>query len=85
MRRLQQIWRQSQIPGGVQPPSVASLTPAHLRTMSTDDLVKLLMSPELAQPANAPVREQVITLLQEREGNDFVRRVLGLPPGEEVT
>lgn len=48
-----------------------------LRTMSTGELVKLLMSPELAQPVNAALRQQIIEILQEREGNAFVQRLLG--------
>jgi hypothetical protein len=48
-----------------------------LRTMRTEELVKLLMSPELAQPVNAVLRQQIIEILQEREGNAFVQRLLG--------
>jgi hypothetical protein len=48
-----------------------------LRTMHTEELVKLLMSPELAQPVNAILRQQIIEIPQEREGNAFVQRLLG--------
>jgi hypothetical protein len=50
---------------------------AQLRTMPTEELVKLLMSPELAQPMNAVLQQQIIEILQEREGNAFVQRLLG--------
>jgi len=61
------------------PPPEVSHPPkmAQLRTMSTEELVKLLMSPELAQPMNAVLRQQIIEILQEREGNAFVQRLLG--------
>jgi hypothetical protein len=32
-----------------------------LRTMTTEELVKLLMSPELAQPVNAALRQYVLS------------------------
>ena len=48
-----------------------------LLAMSTEELVKLLMSPELARPMNAVLRQQIIEILQEREGNAFVQRLLG--------
>ena len=54
------------------PPKVAQL-----RTMSTEELVKLLMSPELARSVNAVLRQQIIEILQEREGTAFVQRLLG--------
>jgi len=66
-------------------PPALSLTDAHLRTLNTDELIKLLMTPNLKQPANASVRQRVIGLLNEREGSDFVRRVLGISPGEKPT
>ena len=50
-----------------------------LRGMTTDELVKLLMSSEMAQPANEHLRQQIIKILQEREGNAFVQRLLGEP------
>lgn len=49
--------------------------------MKTDELVKLLLSPELAKPVNAPLRQQIIKILQEREGNAFVQRLLGKGAG----
>jgi hypothetical protein len=52
-------------------------TMEQLKSMTTDLLVKLLMSPELAKTANAPLRQQVIQILQEREGNAFVQRLIG--------
>jgi hypothetical protein len=64
-------------------PPVLSLADAHLRALSTDELIKLLMTPILKQPANASVRQRVIKLLSEREGSDFARRVLGFSPSEK--
>jgi hypothetical protein len=53
----------------------------NLLTMKTDELVKLLMSPDLAKPVNTSLRQHVIKLLQEREGNAFVQRLLGKTTG----
>ena len=54
-----------------------------LNAMKTDELVKLLLGPELAKPVNAVLRQQIIKLLQEREGNAFVQRLIGKPaPGK---
>ena len=63
----------------------SSRTPTmeQLHSMRTDDLVKLLLSPELAKPVNSVLRQQIIKLLQEREGNAFVQRLIGKPaPGK---
>jgi hypothetical protein len=58
-------------------------TMEQLQAMTTDQLVKLLLSPELGKPVNSVLRQQVIKLLQEREGNAFVQRLLGKPsPGK---
>lgn len=57
-------------------------TKEQLRTMTTDQLVRMLMGPELAKPVNAPLRQQVIKILQEREGNAFVQRLLGKGSGK---
>ncbi len=62
-------------PVPVKPPAYENL-----KAMSTDELVKLLMSPEMAQPANAAVRQQIIKILQDREGNAFVQRLIGKSP-----
>ncbi len=56
-------------------------TKDQLRTMTTDQLVRMLMSPEMSKPANAQLRQQVIKQLQEREGNAFVDRLLGKSSG----
>ena len=65
-------------------PSVSGLpTKEQLRAMTTDELVKLLMSPEMSRPMNAPLREQIIKILQEREGNAFVQRLLGKSAGKK--
>lgn len=57
-------------------------TKEQLRTMTTDQLVRMLMSPEMSKPANALLRQQVIKLLQEREGNAFVQRLMGKSSGK---
>ena len=61
------------------PPIISSRPPTmeQLYTMRTDELVKLLLSPELARSMNAPMRQLIIKILQEREGNAFVQRLLG--------
>lgn len=48
-----------------------------LRAMTTDELVKMLLSPEMARSMNEPLRQQIIEILQRREGNAFVQRILG--------
>ena len=60
-------------------PPVATKTPTmeQLHTMNTDDLVRLLMSPDMTKPVNAPMRQQIIKILQERKGNAFVQSLLG--------
>jgi len=58
-------------------------TMEQLQAMTTDQLVKLLLSPDMAKPVNSVLRQQVIKFLQEREGNAFVQRLLGKPaPGK---
>lgn len=57
--------------------SLHSPTKEQIRSMATDELVRLIMSPEMARPANATVRQQIVEILQEREGNAFVERLLG--------
>jgi hypothetical protein len=52
-------------------------TMEQLKTMSTDDLVKLLMNPDMAKPMHQPLRQMAIQILQQREGNAFVQRLLG--------
>ncbi len=59
------------------PPASRSNTMEQLRTKTTDELVKMLMSPDMSRPANAELRQKIIKLLQEREGNAFVQRLLG--------
>ncbi|VVB85799.1 Uncharacterised protein [uncultured archaeon] len=56
-------------------------TKDQIHTMTTDQLVKMLMSPEMSKPVNAAQRQQVIKILQEREGNAFVDRILGKSSG----
>jgi hypothetical protein len=50
-------------------------------TMTTDQLVRMLVSADLSKPANASQRQKVIKLLQEREGNAFVQRLIGKTTG----
>jgi hypothetical protein len=47
-----------------------------LNTTKTDDLVKLLLSHDMAKPTNAILRQQIIKILQERKGNAFVQSLL---------
>lgn len=61
-------------PSATRPPKIEQL-----HAMTTDELVKMLMSPEMARPMNAALREQIIKILQQREGNAFVQRLLGKP------
>lgn len=47
------------------------VTMEQLHTMRTDELVKLLLSPELAKPVNAPLRQQVIKSLSVKPTHQF--------------
>lgn len=60
----------------VNPPVVRSPV-RELKDMSTDELVRKLTSPEMSHPANSALRQQIIKILQEREGNAFVQRLIG--------
>jgi hypothetical protein len=64
---------------------ISSRTPTmeQLSTRTTDELVKMLLSPDTAKPANAPLRQQIIKILQGREGNAFVQRLLGIGSGKQ--
>ncbi|HYN44640.1 MAG TPA: hypothetical protein VER35_01445 [Candidatus Limnocylindrales bacterium] len=44
---------------------ISSRTPAmeQLHTRTTDELVKMLLSPDMAKPANTPLRQQIIKIL----------------------
>lgn len=44
-------------------------------------IIKLLLSPELAKPVNTPLRQQIISILQQRKGNAFVQHLLGKGAG----
>ncbi len=61
------------------PPPISSKSPRleQLLAMPTDQLIKMLLSPEMARSENAPLRQQIIRLLQERKGNAFVQSLLG--------
>ena len=48
-----------------------------LLTRSTDELIRVLMSPDMNMPVNAPLRQLIIKILQERKGNAFVQTLLG--------
>jgi hypothetical protein len=73
-------------------PSVPKVVPSHrrtatmeqLRAMTTDKLVKLLMSLDKAQSRHQPLCQMIIHILQQREGNAFVQRLLGKSAGHEV-
>jgi hypothetical protein len=55
-----------------------------LKAMTTDELVKLLMSPEMARLMNEPIRQQIIKILQEREGNAFCPAPIGKVRWKEI-
>jgi hypothetical protein len=63
-------------PSASRPPTMEQL-----KAMTTDELVKMLMSPEMSRPMNEPIRQQIIEILQKREGNAFVQRLLGKAAG----
>lgn len=69
--------------GGMPSPPVpkppAQLTLSQLQGLSTDQLVKLLMSPEFQRSANALQKQQIVDLLRQREGEAFVSRLIGNP------
>lgn len=81
MKELELQKKLADTPAKPAPAVSNSPTPEKLHSLTTDDLVKLLMSPEISKPANAAVRLQIIRLLQEREGNAFVQRLLGREAG----
>lgn len=58
-------------------PAFKTPTKEQLLTRSTDELIRHLMSPELAIPVNASLRQLIIKILQERKGNAFVQSLLG--------
>ncbi len=60
-------------------PQTSSKTPnmEQLVTKSTDELIRLLVSPDMNIPVNAPIRQLIIKILQERKGNAFVQTLLG--------
>lgn len=53
-----------------------------LLTRSTDELIRVLMSPDMNMPVNVPLRQLVIKILQERKGNAFVQALLGKTSGK---
>jgi hypothetical protein len=55
-----------------------------LKGMATEELVKLLMSLEMAKPMNESLRQMIIQILQQREGNGFVQRLLGKSAGQKA-
>lgn len=59
------------------PAAFKSPTIEKLRTLTTDELVKILLKPELSHSMNTGLRHQIIMILQEREGNSFVQRLFG--------
>lgn len=66
-------------PSVTHPPSMEQF-----KAMSTEELVKLLMSSDMTKPMNAPMRELIIKILQEREGNAFVQRLVGKSAGPQT-
>lgn len=59
------------------PTSSKSPTVDQLSIMTTDQLVKMLSSPDMGKSEKTTVRQQIIKLLQERKGNSFVQSLLG--------
>jgi hypothetical protein len=57
-----------------------SSTMDQLLAMTTDQLIKMLLSPDMARPENASTRQQIIKILQERKGNAFVQSLLEEKP-----
>jgi len=66
------------VPSTTHPPTVEQL-----RAMATSELVKMLLSPEMSRPMNSVLREQIIRVLQEREGNAFVQGLLRTAAGKK--
>jgi hypothetical protein len=60
-------------------------TVEQLRAMPTDELVKMLMSPDMARPMNESLRQLIIRVLQQREGNIFVQRLLSKGSSPKAT
>jgi hypothetical protein len=60
------------------PPLTSSQHPTmeQLNAMKTDAIVMLLLSHEMAKPANVILRQQIIKILQERKGYVFVNSLL---------
>jgi len=60
------------------PPPISSKSPKleHLLSMTSDQLIKMLLSPDMARSENQMLRQQIITILQERKGNAFVQALL---------
>ena len=63
----------------VKRPQISSKTPTldQLNAITSEQLIKMLLSPDMAKSENAPVRQRIITILQERKGNAFVQNLLG--------
>lgn len=61
-------------------PVLHPTTMEHLRSMTTDELVKMLTKPESTRSMNATLRQQIIKILQERKGNAFVQKLLEKTP-----
>lgn len=57
-----------------------SSTMDQLLAVTTDQLIKMLLSPDMARPENASMRQQIIKILQERKGNAFVQSLLEEKP-----
>ena len=85
MRKLHQTDKKTGPSAFPSHPPAASLTATQLDRMTTDDLVNRLMSPELAQPANAALKHKIIPLLRERKSDKYVSHLLGAPATDEKT
>ncbi len=83
MKEIEPLGKSKSTAPKVAPSSTRTPTMEQLHTMTTDELVKMLMSPEMSRPMNAALREQIIKILQQREGNAFVQRLLGKSAGKK--
>jgi hypothetical protein len=77
MKELKFSKKTIKVSNNMSPSSTRPPTKEQLLALSTDELVKMLLNPDLFRAANESRRRQIIRILQEREGNAFVQRLLG--------
>ena len=54
----------------------SSPTLEKLLVMPDEQLIKMLLRQEMSKLENAPIRQRIIRILQERKGNAFVQSLL---------